>query len=183
MTGLEDPICCISPSLSSIPCSSTSFTGWRRKLLKLGSSFFLFGLINNGECPHVSCVGAKAVVSSSICHHPLRCTRPSTTIYSQRHHRILQHISCIISEARLAVFPQRKNTVRPAHRGVRTVERRRHAGACSFEMGDNATHSVSRSLPCMKVYMRGCSAFHSHLLPLVTLSSPIMVRPCLILGS
>jgi hypothetical protein len=86
----------------------------RRLFRKLGLSFFLFGLINNGMLVfsiHRS-IFSEALFLSSLCDNSLSSTRPGPAINSQRHHSILQHRAVSRRKGRLAVHLERPNTIR-----------------------------------------------------------------------
>ena len=99
----------------------------RGLLRRLGLSFFLFGLINNGT-PKFQLHHCHLIHSSALCHHPLRRSRPRPAIHAEGHHRLLQHLPLHARQARLAIPPPRPRTVRETTRRLRSHQYPRHVG-------------------------------------------------------
>lgn len=93
-------------------------------LTRLGASFFLFGLINNGEpIPRLPCVvRSSPTCYSTLRYHPLCGTRPRPTINAEGNNRILEYCTCSGGEGRLAVSPQGRSAVCKADSGVLCIE-------------------------------------------------------------
>lgn len=72
-------------------CPSLPLDRERKLFLQLGLSFFLFGLINNGERSiQCQCALISAYhISSAVRDNTFCSTRPRPALNTQRHHRIL----------------------------------------------------------------------------------------------
>ena len=82
---------------------------------KLGFSFFLFGLVNNGQCQldYRFMPSSNDSVASSLCYHPVRCARPRSLFDTQGSHRVLQHHTVVHSQSCLAVPLERHHSISP----------------------------------------------------------------------
>ena len=115
-----------APYVGSRP-KRCAFPESRALLRRLGLTFFLFGLINNGTLnSQLLCLCLTP--HSALCHHPLRRTRPGPALHAQRHHRLLQHLPLHARQARVAIPPPRTRTVRQTTRRLRNHQHPGHVG-------------------------------------------------------
>jgi hypothetical protein len=84
----------------------------RSLMLRLGSSFFLFGLINNGIIFSVAfSPKILAKLFSSVCDHTVCCSGLGTTIHSEGHYCLLQYRTSLGRQSRMAVHSEGENTI------------------------------------------------------------------------
>ena len=134
------------------------YPDYRSLRIKLGASFFLFGLINNGESFYSvnPLKSQRTPQSSTLRDHPIRCAGPRSTIYAQGDHRVLQHIPCSYRQIGMAIPPQRADTLRKAYYRMHDNQRWGNVGAFTLSVGCLWIHSLSHShrslhslIPCI----------------------------------
>ena len=95
----------------------------RRLLQRLGLSFFLFGLINNGKnYANFQTSLTSWAYYSSLCHYHVSCARSCTSFHTQRDHCFLEHCTCTCSQDWLAISLERQDKIYQTCNWVLCVE-------------------------------------------------------------